>query len=141
MREIKFRTPLFYKGKFHKFAYWGINVPEKGINSYRPNDGNDYKAKDDEQYTGLKDKNGKEIYEGDIVNFPCKKGREYIEGDMGEVKYREDLQSFIVRYLKPICKEVDNWHPLFVKNSLGETKSKYEVIGNIYENPNLLDKR
>lgn len=72
------------------------------------------------QYTGLKDKNGKEIYEGDIVvgYFNCKK-------IIGWIFYGSDATFFIQREgLYGIgLNNVEDWA---------------EIIGNIYENPELL---
>ena len=71
------------------------------------------------QYTGLKDKNGKEIYEGDIVqNFREKFIVEYWSG-----------QILVSWYLRSI-----NSGDTSELDCFGE----YEVIGNIYENPELL---
>jgi len=67
------------------------------------------------QYTGLKDKNGVEIYEGDIVS---------VNDNIYVVIYRDDLTRFCVRSAKG-----------------GATtclSSFYQVIGNIHENPELL---
>ena len=69
------------------------------------------------QYTGLKDKNGKEIWEGDIV-----KG---IRGIGGECVFI--CGRFSIRYK-------DGTHLTFIS----ENKNDVEVIGNIYENPELL---
>lgn len=73
------------------------------------------------QSTGLKDKNGKEIFEGDILtsqNYPVK----------GVVEFRTDLGLW-VHYLKGY-----NYFEY-----LGNVAGSKEIIGNIYENPDLLE--
>lgn len=73
------------------------------------------------QYTGVKDKSGREIYEGDIVKYP------HIVGFKDLWKVEFDNGSFVMR--ETIVKIA--FRGLAHKNSL-------EFIGNIYENPELL---
>ena len=76
------------------------------------------------QSTGLVDKNGKEIFEGDILDY---KGRKAL------VRWHGSYASFIYRFVDELQKRNAEWNSLYL------AYLKCEVIGNIYENKELLD--
>jgi len=79
------------------------------------------------QYTGLKDKKGKEIYEGDICKFNCDwDGRDW-KGVVGQVMFYESRFEL-----------TDKNGDSYV--GLGRIYGPFniEIIGNIYENPELV---
>lgn len=76
------------------------------------------------QFTGLHDKNGKEIYEGDIVRYSLDDRK-----DIGYIGFHARSASFRV-----IAKHTD----FGIGNRGGLHELQLEVIGNIYDNPELL---
>ena len=119
-RKIKFRA--YHKERKEMFEIASIDFEEKKAalsNGIIKLLNVDFKQFEMLQYTGLKDKNGKEIYEGDIII--CKYGPEITM----EVKWIDEGFRTLGKY------NVDNY--------VGYVKNSAEVIGNIYENKNLLE--
>ena len=116
MREIKFRAwsePLKLMQFFELVNNNGMLGKNREI--HREN----YKIM---QYTGLKDKNGKEIYEGDILLCDWDDKR-YPPHNIGPVKWDKENASW------DLGEGGSPWQ---------DAKTHFEVIGNIYENPELL---
>jgi uncharacterized phage protein (TIGR01671 family) len=87
------------------------------------------------QCTGLKDKNGKLIYEGDILYNP-----------FSNYKYVVNYGKFALNYTKPFSVNITGFYITYKENIKNEVDSlqmldlnNIEVIGNVYQNPELLE--
>jgi uncharacterized phage protein (TIGR01671 family) len=95
------------------------------------------------QFTGLLDKNGKEIYEGDILNLYCSSNKGHVVTATVEwlgVSFHAQIHNKKVRGGVPE-REVEMWEMhswCGTHDCLTGWAHNLEIIGNIYENPELL---
>ena len=122
MREIKFRAFIKELNEIREVEYinfWKKNIsyPNKFCKEYYLNA--DFDEIELMECTGLKDMKGKEIYEGDIIKF--------LNG-IFEVIWCNEKASFMLKN-----KEYKEFLNFIYENNNG-----MEIVGNIYENPELL---
>ena len=93
------------------------------------------------QFTGLHDKKGKEIYEGDIIKWGMHKGSEEYFHRYAVVEFNPDIQFRILFYVNSETgekKPTDNYIFHFGKFAYKETDKHIEIIGNVFENADLV---
>ena len=135
MREIKFRFGWYVSKDIRNptgprewiFEFYTIDLLTAGVGDNESFSG--YKTRD--EYTGLKDKNGKEIYEGDFLQsfYPVKLERGEEAEYIGRVAWSEKSCAWV------LVDEKDKFAEMLCRTEAPE------IIGNIYENPELLQKQ
>lgn len=143
MREIEFR--VWDSRKKSYFNKKDISIDNLGnifvFEGYDENDADLWHVRilsdpDNERYvieqtTGLTDKNGTEIYQGDICSFTSKTGKH-----TGVVERLDNLAGFGLRMVK------NNFRYTFSGlDTMGVNLDTLEVIGSIHENPELMEEK
>jgi len=123
-REIKFRGKRTDNGEW-AYGYYRCIMWEIPHKTHQIINGNSFFEVDPStvgQYTGLKDKNSKDIYEGDIIPIEVSPAR---------------IENLIVGFnsLQWCMEGVSDW---FIEGSFWRT-NVMEIIGNIHENPEMIE--
>lgn len=145
MRQIKFR------GKRKDYGCWlygdYCSLPNSTILFISEKQSVDFERVITEtvgQFTGSYDKNGKEIYEGDIIKYQSFANWDSITGyddsrNIGTVYYNENKASFFVKMEIEVY--VSSFHYIGKNEPLSKTSTTWglEIIGNIHDNSELLN--
>ena len=130
MRELKFRYVYqnISTGEIHKEIHTIFSIENSRPSPNNPPMGCVVLARD--EFTGLEDKNGKEIFEGDIIRY-----------NHASIGHPLDLI-----YIAIIEYQIDKWHSRFHLKPLRSCDYDHEmffpnceVSGNVYENPELME--
>lgn len=135
MRTIKFRiynkkTSKWIHGPNARHDLDGVNLFGETIlfgellNGVSVQDLNDIVAL---QFTGLKDKNGREIFEGDIIRFQTEDNPEDLQWELSEVKFESGAFCLSNKYFQYIHEFI-----------MSDGTTEMEIVGNIFDNPELL---
>jgi uncharacterized phage protein (TIGR01671 family) len=130
MREINFRA----FDKIMPHMIYDLNDGDSNWDNYYKNPRYEFM-----QFTGIKDKNGKEVYEGDIIEITYKGLKCYskIIWKESTIRYDDEKNKYQLNgYI-----DKGGWDQELIKGktSLALFENNYEVIGNIYENSNLIN--
>lgn len=128
---IKFRAwdaknkKMFYPKDFFNAELWFEQMEDGSLALCEIDDSFEQVYLVLQQWTGLVDVNKKEIFEGDIVKFKYDFAEHEIEEDVGEV-YFEDGMFLFSRELE------------FATNDCNFRTESLEIVGNVFENPELI---
>jgi len=112
MRQLRFRVYIPEHGQFTHFELGNFDYSDRYLDQY---------DNPVQQFTGLTDSKGIDIYEGDLLEFAYKDDGIIF---VGEVRYSEKFACFIV--------VVENAFETF--SELADHASSFKIVGNIIEN-------
>ena len=135
MREILFRGRSMAQGS--EWLYGDVLLYENSAQIWETIEGRKHNSvvsiRTIGQFTGLTDKNGKRIFEGDIGRYKQTDGAKY-KGNpimcIGKVVYNATTASFAVDSIDEIGAKNYDYFPI----------KDFEIIGNIHDNPELLER-
>lgn len=132
MRTIKFRG---YSQTFNSWLYGDLISTRQAETIVCEESGHEYEVDQNSvgQLTGLHDKNGKEIYEGDIIGDWAE-----VDGKMEQSRLTVYFDEMLGQWVLDISFNQDRTSSCSLFSELKDFE--YEVIGNIYKNPELISK-
>ena len=147
MREIKFRGKNLNTKEwvYGDLLQWNDGETAIGVHGQFIDDGYHFNENYDKtpyvdettvgQYTGLKDKNGKEIYEGDLIKAPSGRIYAVIFSTWKHEEKRKFLKIIDIYEHTGWCISLDGVNPCELLDS---EVCQGSVIGSVYDNPELL---
>ncbi|MCY9296165.1 YopX family protein [Bacillus inaquosorum] len=139
MNNIKIRYTFRHKGNGNiEMKWYSIGqLEERAAAKLSPVFSDEYELISRDLYTGFKDKNGREIYEGDCYTAKHKSGKVYTGQVKYELSFVFDIKGFEELFINGVGAVKTN--RTFDIHSFIKWFDEVEVICNIYEEPELLE--